>query len=634
MEGHKIDKKNLTILLAVGFIIIVTSVAFYPCIRNGFVWDDEGYILVNHYIKTMSLNNLKAIMTTPIFGNYHPITILSYAWEYFFFGLNPAPYHIVNVIFHLINCILVFYFILRLSRSIPVAFITSLLFGIHPLHVESVAWISERKDVLYAFFYLISLICYLSYLDKKPGYKYYFYTLFFFLLSILSKPMAVTLPLVLFLIDYFHDRRIAYRTIIEKIPFFVLSILSGISTLFIQQLTENSNKAFSFPKSIFVACYGLVFYLYKMVLPIKLAALYQYPPDNNLFLHPNYVIAPIIVLFLAILIIYTTKYTKKAAWGGLFYLITLLPVIQLLPIGMAVASDRYTYVPLIGIFYIISEFALWTWNNKLKKQAYLKIIVIILSFIITAQLVFLTGNLNKVWKDGITLWTNVIKQYPQTGAAYNNRGTYYVKLLEFDKALQDFFTAIKIDPKHFSSHANICNVYFMQNQNEKALPYCMEALKINPRLPNAYVTLGDIYSKSNKPLSIEMYKKSISLHYALGYTRLCGTYVSLQKYDEAYPVCSKMLEYDPNVFNCTNLGNAYLNAGHYDQALSFFLKALSVNPDLPAVHYSVAILCYKLHDYRSSIKYFEKAVSLGYKPDPVFKNLIEQQLRSSDGSKR
>ena len=186
-------------------------------------------------------------MTTPIMGNYHPLVIISYAWEYFFFKLNPAPYHIVNMIIHLLNCVLVFYFILRLGSSIPVAFITGLLFGIHPLHVESVAWISERKDVLYAFFYLISLICYLSYLEKRPGYKYYFFAMFFFILSLLSKPMAVTLPLILFLMDYFNERKIDYRSIIEKIPFFTLSILSGVVTLYAQSYQNTRTRPLLFP---------------------------------------------------------------------------------------------------------------------------------------------------------------------------------------------------------------------------------------------------------------------------------------------------------------------------------------------------------------------------------------------------
>jgi tetratricopeptide (TPR) repeat protein len=573
-------------------------------------------------------------MTTPIMGNYHPLVIISYAWEYFFFKLNPAPYHIVNMIIHLLNCVLVFYFILRLGAAIPVAFITGFLFGIHPLHVESVAWISERKDVLYAFFYLISLICYLSYLEKRPGYKYYFFAMFFFLLSLLSKPMAVTLPFVLFLIDYFRDRKIDYRSIIEKIPFFILSILSGVVTLYAQKLSEHSNPSFAFPISIFVASYGLIFYLFKTILPIKLAALYRYPLDNNLFLHIQYIIAPVIVIIIVFLVFYSKKYTKKAVWGGLFYFVTLLPVIQLLPIGLAVASDRYTYVPLIGIFYILSEFFVWTWQKRLRNHRYLKIIAVLLSFAVVVQLVFLTHGLCIAWKDGVSLWTNVIKHYPENDVAYNNRGSEYYMLKEYDKALQDFLTAIQMNQQYAAAYSNICNVYFIKKESEKALPYCAAALKINPAQPNTYAILGDIYWSRDKLLSIEMYTKSISLssYYYGGHARLCNAYLSLQKYDEAYPVCFEAIEYNPDdVAFCNNIGNLYLNAKQNNRALSFYLQALSINPGLPEVHNNLAVLYYYMNDYTSSIKHYNAAIALGHKIDPEFQQLIKEHQKEMNG---
>jgi protein O-mannosyl-transferase len=566
-------------------------------------------------------------------GNYHPLVIISYAWEYFFFGLNPAPYHIINLVIHLLNCMLVFYFILRLNHSIPVAFITGLLFGIHPLHVESVAWISERKDVLYAFFYMISLICYLSYLEKRPGYKYYFSALFFYLLSILSKPMAVTLPLILFLMDYFHNRKIDYRAIIEKIPFFALSVLSGVATLSAQRLSVHSDPAFAFPVSILVASHGLLFYLFKTILPVKLTALYRYPLDNNILLHIEYIIAPVIVFVLALLIFYSTKYRKKAVWGGLFYFVTLLPVIQLLPIGMAVASDRYTYVPLIGIFYILSEFFVWTWQKTLSKYAYLKAIVIVLSFAIVLQLLFLTHCLCGVWKDGVSLWSNVVKHYPQTDVAYNNRGSAYYTLKEYDKALQDFLVAIQMNPHYAAAYNNICGLYSTKNEHEKALPYCMTSLKINPAEPNTYLILGDIYWLSDKSLSVEMYKKSISLssYYSVGHTRLCNAYMSLQKYDDAYPICFEAIKYNPDdVAFCNNVGNLYLNIKQYGRALSFYLQALSTNPDLPEVHNNLAVLYYYLNDYKASIKHFNAAVALGHKVDPEFQKLIKEHQKKDE----
>ncbi len=625
----------MILFLAIGFIIIVTAIAYYPCLENGFVWDDEGYILKNYYIKNISMGNLKVILTTPIMGNYHPLVIISYAWEYFFFKLNPVPYHTVNMIIHLLNCVVVFFFILRLSHSTPVAFITGLLFGIHPLHVESVAWISERKDVLYTFFYLISLACYLTYIEKKTNYKYYFFTLFFFLLSLLSKPMAVTLPLILFLMDYIRDKKITFHSMIEKVPFFIFSILSSVVTLFAQKLSENYDSVFAFPKSILVACYGLVFYLYKTVLPIKLAALYRYPLDNDLSAHIQYIIAPLIVLVLALFVLYSTKYTKKAVWGGLFYFITLLPVIQFLPIGFAVASDRYTYVPLIGIFYAFSELLVWAWCNKLSKHQYVKTSIIIISFMVTTYLIFLTNNSCKVWKDNISLWTNVIKYYPQTDVAYNNRGSEYLKLNKYDKALDDFYTTIQLNPQHAYAHSNVCNVYFANNESEKALPYCIAALKINPAHSNTYGLLGDIYWLKNKLLSIEMYKKSISLSpNHTSYVRLCNAYLELQKYDDAYPICFDAVTYNPDdVVFCNNTANSYLEAKQYNRALSFYLRALSINYNLPEVHNNLAVLYYYLNDYASASKHFNTAISLGHKVNPEFKKLIEKRQQELSGLK-
>jgi protein O-mannosyl-transferase len=632
-----INKKNLVLFFAVSFILVATVIAYYPCSKSGFVWDDEGYILKNYYIKNMTFDNVKAIMTTPIMGNYHPLVIISYAWEYFFFKLNPAPYHIINLVIHLLNCILVFYFILRLSGNIPVAFITGLLFGIHPLHVESVAWISERKDVLYAFFYLISLICYLSYLNRRPAYRYYVYSLFFFLLSILSKPMAITLPLILFLMDYFHNRKFDYTSIVEKIPFITLSILSGIVTLFAQRLSQHSDPAFAFPASILVASHGLVFYLFKMILPTKLAALYRYPLDNNLFLHIEYLIAPVILFICALLIFYSAKYSKKAIWGGLFYCITLLPVIQLLPIGLAVASDRYTYVPLIGIFYVLSEFFVWTWWKILKNRVYLKAVAIAFSLAVVVLLVFLTQGFCKVWKDNISLWSNVAKHYPQTDVAYNNRGSEYFNLKEYEKALRDFLTAIEINRQYGDAYINICNVYFVKNEHEKAIPYCMTALKISPAQPNTYAILGDIYWSRDKALSIEMYKKSVSLssYHFIGHTRLCNAYILLGKFDDAYPVCFEVTKYNPDdpAF-CNNMGNLYLNAKQYNRALSFYLQALSIDPNLSEVHNNLAVLYYYLNDHASAIKHFNVAVALGYKVDPEFQKLVKKHQKEINGFKK
>jgi len=543
---------------------------------------------------------------------------------------------VVNLSIHLLNCLLVFYFIFRLNSHLPVAFITALLFGIHPLHVESVAWISERKDVLYAFFYILSLVCYLFYLDNKSTTKYYFFTLFFFILSLLSKPMAVTLPFVLFLMDYLRNQRIKTRSLFEKIPFFIFSFLFGIVTLYAQRLSEHSDPTYAFPVSIFVACHGLLFYLYKMFLPIKLAALYRYPLDNTIYTHFEYVIAPIIVLFISSLIYYSSKFTKNIVWGSLFYLITLLPVIQLLPIGLAVASDRYTYVPLIGIFFILSNFFVWIWNTICKNHVYLRLTAVLFSILIVFQLSTLTYRLCKVWKDDISLWSNVIRYYPKTDLPYNNRGGAYFKISEYDNALSDFFKAIEINPQYAEAHSNICSTYFKKNEIHKALPYCESALRIKPLQPNTYAILGDIYWTTDKALSIELYKKAISMssHYFAGHARLCKAYMELHKYDDAYPICLQAVTYNPDdVAFCNNTGNFFLSAGQYGRALAFYRAALSVSKALPEVHSNLSVLYYYLNDYASAIKHFNIAAMLGHNADPEFKKLIEQQQKKTGSPK-
>jgi tetratricopeptide (TPR) repeat protein len=265
---------------------------------------------------------------------------------------------------------------------------------------------------------------------------------------------------------------------------------------------------------------------------------------------------------------------------------------------------------------------------------YLKAIAIALSFAIVLQLVFLTQGLCKVWKDGVSLWSNVVTHYPQTDVAYNNRGSEFFNLKEYDQALRDFLTAIEINPQYAAAYSNICNIYFVKNEYEKALPYCAAALKINPAQPNTYAILGDIYWSRDKSLSIEMYKKSISLssYYLAGHARLCNAYISLKRYDDAYPVCFKAIAYnsDDAAF-CNNIGNLYLNAKQYDRALSFYLQALSIDQNLPEVHNNLAVLFYYLNDYTSSMKHFNAAISLGYKVDPEFQKLIEEHQKEMNG---
>jgi hypothetical protein len=282
IKGKKIVRRKSELIIPVCIIAIIVICAFAPAVRNEFLnWDDDFYVTENIHISRISLANIKTLLTTSIQGTYQPVVNISYLLEHHFFDLNASFYHATNILLHLLNCIFVFWLILLLDGNVLVSLMAALLFGLHPLRVESVVWISERKDVLYSFFFLWALVDYCRYI-KGNSIKYYFSSLFLFLLSLGSKSMAVTLPLVFFAVDYLLERRFNKKVILEKVPFFVLAFLFGLITIFTQgkALGLGHGKPFIISSRIAAPFYGIVMYFYKTVFPVNLSLIYPYPPQN------------------------------------------------------------------------------------------------------------------------------------------------------------------------------------------------------------------------------------------------------------------------------------------------------------------------------------------------------------------
>ena len=261
----KVPKGNKRgIILSILLLSLIIIVVFTPCLKNGFTnWDDDILVKNNPGIKILSGGNIVKIFTSFHFAHYHPLVLLSYSLEYGLFGLNPGVYHATNVLLHIINALLVFWLFYLLSSRVSVSLVTALFFAVHPLRVESVAWIAERKDVLYALFFLGGLIAHFYY-TKRNSKKYYFLCLFLFLLSLLSKAMAVSFPFVLLVIDYGAGRKITGRTLLEKAPFFALAVIFGIIAILAHYPTEElrHQKMYAFSDNVFMATYGVVFYLF------------------------------------------------------------------------------------------------------------------------------------------------------------------------------------------------------------------------------------------------------------------------------------------------------------------------------------------------------------------------------------
>src|SRR6185436_7965524 len=333
-------------------ILILTFIIYIPALNAGFVnWDDPDYVGANNtLIRDLSL--LPELITTPVQGNYHPLTMISLAINFAISKDAAWSYHLFNLIFHLINCILVYRLALLLSKNNSlIAFVTALLFGIHPLHVESVAWVSERKDVLYALFFIAGHISYTRYIDSGSK-KQYWLTLLFVVLSLLSKPAAVIFPVSLLCIDILRNRNISFKLLTEKIVFLIPAIILGLLTIGAQKnIGATGEEYFGLGKNILFGFYGIMMYFVKMIIPYKLSTFYPFPPLNEP-LSAAYYLAPLFALVLAVVTYFTWKKYRFVAFGISFYIANLLLVLQIFSVGSAVIAERYTYVPYIGLFFI------------------------------------------------------------------------------------------------------------------------------------------------------------------------------------------------------------------------------------------------------------------------------------------
>ena len=435
-------KKLLTISILV--IIFVTAIVFIASLFNGFIeWDDPDYVYENPLIRTFSPGNIEAIFTRSFQGAYCPLTIISYACEYHFFKANPFIYHFTNYILHIAVSLLVFASIYLLAKDMLVALFVSLIFGIHPLHVESVAWIAERKDVLYAFFYMLAILAYQRYLIKRR-YVYYLLCLFLAVLSFFAKPMAVTLPIILFLFDYMYGREFKIPVILEKIPIFVIALLVGFISYKFQVISGVTNIGADNLVRVYFILKQIPFYLSKMAFPFPLSAVYMFyniGPEHNIEIYFNI----FLLITLSGIVLFSMRYTKNIFFGAAFFLITLAPVLKIIPVGDVFAADRYMYIPSIGILYIAGVLIRRLVFNE-RCNSFLRVAVTLILMIWIVFLGAITIQRCGIWKNSETFFLDILRQNPGVPTANNNLGGYYIGRGEYDKAMVYLERALEGNP--------------------------------------------------------------------------------------------------------------------------------------------------------------------------------------------
>ena len=564
-------QKNLALVL----ILLFTFLAYIPVLNAGFVnWDDPDYVTNNPLLNDLS--NLKALFTIPIQGNYHPLTVFSLILNYKISGFEPWSYHLLNLLLHLTNCILVFRLALLLGRNnLIIAITTSLLFGIHPMHVESVAWVSERKDVLYSLFFLAGLISYTKYIDSGSK-RQYGVTILFLLLSLLSKPAAVIFPIVLFAIDVLRRRKINFSLVMEKMPFLALAVIMAILTFTAQKEKGaiEGVQIFDLSTRFFMGFYGIMMYFFKLIFPVKLSPLYPYAPINE-SLPVVYYLSPLFFILLVVFIFYSLKRDRTVAFGILFYLINLLLILQFIPVGSAIIADRYTYIPYIGIFYIVGWLIDRYSRNELTRSYYINIPLALL-------LAALTFKQSMIWSDSAALWDHAIKNTP-SARAYISRGDLYKKEKQYELAIQSYSEAVKINIVDQEAYTNRGNVYFEQNNYDKALADYKKAFSLDPNYVTAIDNMGAIFGLNGRYDSALFYF-NLALQknprYIPSYRNRGLVNIELKRNENALYDFKKILEYDHNNPDIMNMvGLCYRNLGKYTEGLVIITEAIKIKPD-------------------------------------------------------
>lgn len=636
LKGHY----TITIISIAILLGIITFMVYLPALTNNFVnWDDDRYVYQNLKIRSIDLQFLKWVSTSVVNGIWHPLTIFSYALNYSFGDNSPFGYHLTNNILHALNTSLVFILTFQLMQIIntdrlPIKFhffigiITSFLFGMHPLHVESVAWISERKDVLSAFFFLLSILAYLKYVSAVRYHKVALYgvCLLSFMLALLSKPMAVSLPIVLLIIDYyplkklFSDRQTKLLSLIlEKLPFFILSIVAALVAIWSQKSEKAMLVSLPLLTRIISAIRSYIFYLAKMLWPSDLAPFYRHPVNIN--------VSNIEYWGAAIIFVIVTYFALKkgrlytAAW--FYYVITLIPVVGLLQVGAQAAADRYTYLPSLGPF-ILFGLGIGTIVKKYPEKRYLSIPIMLL---LSGMLVNKTISQIQIWHDSNTLWSHEISIFPDTvEIAYNNRGIYYFDSGKYQLAIEDYNKALEINSSRYAdAYYNRGNAYYQLGNYQQAIVDYNSAIAIKPEYAEAYNNRGSAFlNLGEDQLALNDFNRSIELNpeYADAYNNRGSLYGRIGKHQQAIDDFIKSIEINPqDAKTYFNMGITYNGMGDIQQAIISYSKAIDLAPDNAAAYFNRGMSYAALKRFTEATRDFEEAIRLNPQYAKAYYNL-------------
>jgi protein O-mannosyl-transferase len=506
---------NKSTILLVSCIVLTTGLLYYNSLQGEFLsYDDTDNVVNNPVIRQLSLSTLRQIFSTGILYMYTPVTFLSYAIDYKVFGLNPYFFKLTSLLIHLLNIILVYIVSVKLLGKRNPALLMTLLFAVHPMNVDSVSWISGRSNLLSALFFLLTLICYLSFMQKGKT-VYLLLSILLFIFSLLSKSTGVMLPVTLLFIDYLQQRKFTVRLILGKIPYFLISAMIGLLTVYFRSDSGNTQSIaeYSFTDHFFMICYADILYMVRVLFPVHLSEVYAYPVKNNGFLPLIYYLAPVCVIGASVAIYRLKMLKREIVFGVCFFLINII-LTQLLFLEDGFMANRYAYVPYIGIFFIIAKaYDYYTLRYQNRKNHIMAAIVIFL-----AISGYFSYQRSLIWRDTMSLFNHVIERSPESAFAHNNRGIARYFRNDPEGALEDYGKAIDLNPKYAGAFYNRGILFNALQDYDKAMEDYTKAIDLNPKFATSYAARGilemDVYKMDS--LARRDYNRAIELNPAFG----------------------------------------------------------------------------------------------------------------------
>ena len=625
---HADNSKILRRLICLCLIAAVFSV-YWQTLGNDFTnFDDNVYVTQNDHVKSgLSIKGLAWAFSTNYASNWHPLTWLSHMFDYQLFDSNPAGHHLTNLFLHMVNTLMLFMVLTRMTGAFWQSAFVVALFAIHPLNVESVAWVAERKNILSTFFWLLTMWTYVRYTEKRNVSRYLL-ALMFFVMGLMSKPMLVTLPFVLLMLDYWPLKRLSLsrqkngddqgekisRLIWEKIPFLTLAIVSCVVTYMAQNRggSVQSIQLYSVQSRIINALVSYIEYLEKMIWPSNLAVLYPHPGETLPLWQGS--VCAIALICISIAVIKMIRKAPYLAVGWFWYLGTLVPVIGIVQVGAQAMADRYAYIPLIGIFIAVA----WGMPALLQNRSWRNTTLSLSAGIIIGALMIVSWAQAKHWKNSVTLFQNAIDKVPTDqpnfALVHLNLGYSLADNDLVDEAIIHYKEAIRLKPDYIKAHNNLGIAYSLKFKFKEAMASYERVIAMAPNHAPAYNNIGIIFDKQKIPdMAVTSFKEAIRLlpSYSKAHNNLGNTLRRMGKYEEAilhFKDAIKHYQNFPEAYN--NIGRSLTYLMKFDEAEQYFKRAIELRPRYADAYFNFGVALRRQNRFEEAINNFQTAIKI------------------------